>query len=146
MPEPDEVEWPDENRLIRGLREHLDSNSPAMLDEVAGTWKEPYLTLRFRLVDGSALDVLHGDNYTAITGDRVDFHGCLSTEELALVLFGMLNGTTQYVARCKAGVKVTEHFEVADDPTQIGIHTGGPAFSTDTSSTSFSRFRPVLRT
>jgi hypothetical protein len=131
MPEPpDEHKWPDENKLIRELRERLASNTPVRLEEVAGIWEPEWgvFNLRFRLVDGREVEVSHGDSYTAITGDRVNFHGCLTTEELARVLFGMLRGTTRYVERRKAGLKVTEHFEVADDPTQIGFHTGGPAF------------------
>jgi hypothetical protein len=88
----------------------------------------PYLRLRFRNDDGTELDVLHGDNYTAITGDRVGFHGCLSTPELESVLLGMLDGTTRYVERRKVGLKVTEHFEVVGNSNPIGIHTGGPAF------------------
>lgn len=128
MPEPDPAAWPDENKLLLRLRRRIASNSTAMLDKVSGLWEEPYLRLRFEDADGGPLEVLHGDGYTAITADQVDFHGSVSTKELELVLCGMLDGTTRYVVGRKAGIKVTEHFEVAGGRAKIGIHTGGPAF------------------
>jgi hypothetical protein len=99
-----------------------------MLADVSGSWEAPYLRLRFHCVDETVLEVLHGDGYTAIKGEQLDFHGGLYTDELARVLLGILDGTARYVVRRKAGVIVTEHFEVAGDPGRIGIYRGGLLF------------------
>jgi hypothetical protein len=128
MPEPDGRSWPDELKLVHKLRARIDSDSSRMLADVSGSWEAPYLRLRFHCVDDTALEVLHGDRYTAIMGEQLDFHGGLSTDELARVLLGIVDGAACYVVRRKASVIVTEHFEVTGDPDRIGIYTGGLLF------------------
>lgn len=128
MPDPDERWWPDERKLVRELRARIAGASPPTLTDVSGSWEAPYLNLRFRGADGSVLEVLHGDGYTAIRGEEVDFHGGLSTDELQRVLFAMLDGTARYVVRRKVGLMMTEHFELPGDTDRIGIHTGGLLF------------------
>lgn len=104
--------------VVDSLRSILADGFPPCLTSAEGEWREPYLNLRLTHNDGTAVDAVHGDGYTAITVGPIEYAHYLSTEDVVEVLRAALGGTLVYA-------RDGSYFET---PTRPGERVGQDGF------------------
>jgi hypothetical protein len=122
-----EDEWSDAFEVIARLEQAIEGSRPAYLRNVSGEWKAPYLELHLSHVDGTDVDVIHGDGYTAITGGPLAYRHYLNTEELVTVVSAALEGVLTYVRRDRFGRLVDSYFTVPGADRRLGADSLKPA-------------------
>jgi hypothetical protein len=112
--------WRDERTVVRAVVNELDSRRPPFLADASGAWEAPFLSLRFEHDDGTVVEVGYGDNYTAIVGGGINYHGDLDILDATRVVPGILRGETVYVEQLRVGRKVGDYFEIVGHHARIG--------------------------
>jgi hypothetical protein len=105
-------EFDEERALVEAVDRQVQV-APPFLAAATGELDDRYVVLTFTHNDGTALNVTHGDGYTAIAIDGVDYKGYLDGPSLIDVLGGALFGGTSHVRQTRLGHAVGEYFEVA---------------------------------
>ena len=116
-----EYEFDEERAVVEAVDRQVQA-APPFLTSATGELDDRYVRLIFTHNDGSALNVTHGDGYTAIAIGGVDYKGFLDTPSLIDVLGGALLGGTSHVRRTRLGRTVGEYFQVAgQDGERLGL-------------------------
>jgi len=124
--------WDDELVILEAVTTELHELHPRFLAEATGEWKgepeEGYLVLAFTHDDGTVINVVHGDGFTAIQGGSVNYRGWLDTSALIDALTALLRGRLVYACHSRLGRTLADYFElVGHEGQRLGFPRRGLA-------------------